>query len=80
MQTYTLPPFAEEHIKTLQAQMSGLQMQLQAFVDGVLCGMGADMQAQIDVDLQKFTATVTPKGEAETPPLLEGIVIDESKS
>jgi len=54
----TLPPYAQKHIREIQAQMSGLQAQLQQFVDGVVCGMGYDMGANLSVDLEAMKVSV----------------------
>lgn len=68
-QTVTLPEYAQKHIREIQAQQQALQAQMQSFIDGVLCGMGADMTAQISVDMQSMTATI--KGGGDKTPALE---------
>jgi len=53
-----LPPFAQQHIRDIKMQMDGLQAQLQQFVDGVVCGMGYDMGANLSVDLEAMKVSV----------------------
>ena len=64
MQTVTLPPFAQRHIREIQLQQQALQAQLQQFVDGCLCGMGLDMTANISADLETMTVTIS-SGETD---------------
>lgn len=57
-----LPERAQEQIRAIQAQMRLLETQLQAFVDGVIIGMGIDSRSNtIDIDTATMTATITSK-------------------
>ena len=81
MQTLTLPPYAQEHVKTQRQKIGALQAQLQAFVDGVVCGMGVDMQAKIDVDLETFTVKIYDgEGGAAALPELDLSQVDFTKA
>ena len=80
MQTLTLPTFAQDHIKTLQSEIQTRQALLQAFVDGVVCGMGADMQAKINVNLETFVVTVDIGEGADALPELDLSQVDFSKA
>ena len=59
-----LPESARKTINEIRAQMISLQTQLQQFVDGVLVGMGFDVDQHPTVDLDAMTITFEKK-EAE---------------
>lgn len=69
MDTLTLPPYALEKIKAHRAEIAAIQARLQSFVDGVVCGLGADMSAEISVDMDSGIVTIT--GGDNTPPEVE---------
>jgi len=80
MQTLTLPTFAQDHIKTLQSEIQTRQALLQAFVDGVVCGMGADMKAKINVNLETFVVTVDTGEGTDALPELDLSQVDFTKA
>jgi len=66
--TKELPLEAQRVIKEVKAQMFNLESQLKNFIDGVLVGMGMDVNSNPEVNLD--TMTVTIKG-GEEPALKE---------
>jgi len=61
--TKELPLEAQRVIKEVKAQMFNLESQLKNFIDGVLVGMGMDVNSNPEVNLD--TMTVTIKGGDE---------------
>lgn len=61
------PKPAQEYIKSIGLQIEGLQTNLQRFVDGIVIGMGIDINTHnISVDLSTMKATITPKNDSES--------------
>jgi hypothetical protein len=56
-----LPEPAQNAIKEFRAQMISIQAQLQQFIDGMLIGMGVDIEQHPNVDLDAMTITVMKK-------------------
>jgi len=65
-----LPIEAQKKVNELKAQMFAIQNQLQMFVDGVLLGMGIDIQSNPKVDLDAMTILL-PKEGGDEPALKE---------
>ena len=63
--TIAIPAAAQAQIKEFRAQLISIQAQLQQFVDGVLIGMGIDINAEggVPVDLASMTITVPKKSK-----------------
>ena len=56
------PQIAQDHIRSIGAQIEGLQAQMQQFIDGLIIGLGVDVNSRVvSVDLSTMTATVTDK-------------------
>lgn len=77
----TIPEAAKAHLTRLSFQAEGIQAQIQSFMDGVLLGLGIDVENNdINVDLEKMTFTVTPKADpVELDELLKDAVVVEEK-
>ena len=60
----TLPEAAQKHVQEIRGQMVSLQAQLQQFIDGLLIGMGLDIDKNPNVDLDAMTITFPKKEEA----------------
>jgi hypothetical protein len=57
----TLPVEAQKAIRLMQSQISTYQNQLQRFTDGVLIGMGIDIENnEVSTNLSDFTVTISP--------------------
>lgn len=69
MDNLTLPVYALDRIKAYRTEIAAIQTQLQCFIDGVVCGLGVNMGADISVDMD--SGVVTIKGGDNTPPAME---------
>jgi hypothetical protein len=61
VETLEFPAAARKTVAEIRAQMISLQAQLQQFVDGVIVGMGLDIESNPQIDLDSMTITVTKK-------------------
>jgi hypothetical protein len=60
---YPLPKKAQEHILEMRSQLVSIQAQLQQFVDGVLIGMGVDIEQNPEVDVESMTVILKKSEE-----------------
>lgn len=61
-----LPVSAQKHLKEIDAQIMNLKYQAEQFLDGVIIGMGIDLQKNnVKVNFQEMTIDVTPIEDIE---------------
>jgi hypothetical protein len=63
-QVFQFPDAAAQHIREIQQQINAAQGKLQAFVDGVVIGMGVDISSGVEVNLQEMSISIPEKVEA----------------
>lgn len=81
MTAQQIPEAAQAHLRQFALQAESIQAQMQSFMDGVLFGLGVDVENNdINVDLEKMTFEVTPKADpVELDELLKDAVVVEEK-
>lgn len=82
MTAQQIPEAAQTHLRQFALQAESIQAQMQSFMDGVLFGLGIDVENNdINVDLEKMTFAVTPKVDEPVLDLdaLGAKVVEEKK-